>query len=64
MPNLSRRHAILLVLVLVAPLFAASTRSGAVEKVPLAIKGYDPVAYFIIGKPVPGLPENTACSVT
>jgi hypothetical protein len=28
-----------------------------VEKVPLSIKGYDPVAYFTIGKPVPGLPE-------
>lgn len=24
---------------------------------PLAIKGYDPVAYFILGKPVRGLPE-------
>jgi hypothetical protein len=56
-PNLSWRHAILFVLVLAAPLFAASTRSGAVEKVPLALKGYDPVAYFTIGKPSVGLPE-------
>jgi hypothetical protein len=31
--------------------------SFASEKVPLAIKGYDPVAYFTVGKPAHGLPE-------
>jgi YHS domain-containing protein len=31
--------------------------SLASEKVPLAIKGYDPVAYFTVGKPALGLPE-------
>jgi YHS domain-containing protein len=31
--------------------------SAAGEKAPLAIKGYDPVAYFTVGKPVLGLPE-------
>jgi YHS domain-containing protein len=31
--------------------------SLAGEKLPLALKGYDPVAYFAIGKPVLGLPE-------
>jgi hypothetical protein len=57
MPNLSRRHAVLLVLMLAAPLFATSPRSGAVEELPLAIRGYDPVAYFTVGKPVLGLPQ-------
>ena len=37
--------------------FAGSIPSAAQEKVPLAIKGYDPVAYFTLGKPTPGLPE-------
>lgn len=27
------------------------------ETMPLAIKGYDPVAYFTVGKPVPGRPD-------
>jgi hypothetical protein len=27
------------------------------EKLPLAIKGYDPVAYFTLGRPTLGLPE-------
>lgn len=31
--------------------------SVAAERAPLAIKGYDPVAYFTIGKPAHGLPE-------
>ena len=31
--------------------------SAAAEDVPLAIKGYDPVAYFTDGKPTHGLPE-------
>jgi hypothetical protein len=29
----------------------------AAQPVPLAIKGYDPVAYFVLGKPTRGLPE-------
>ena len=37
--------------------FATASRSIAAEKVPLAIEGYDPVAYFTDGKPVRGLPE-------
>ena len=36
---------------------AMASRSISDEKVPLAIKGYDPVAYFTIGKPTRGLPE-------
>lgn len=57
MPSLFWRHAILIVPMLAAALFAASARSGAMEEAPLAIKGYDPVAYFTAGKPMPGLPQ-------
>jgi hypothetical protein len=54
----SRRNAIRGFMVLVAgfPL-ATTSRSTAAEKAPLAIRGYDPVAYFTEGKPVRGLPE-------
>jgi len=37
--------------------FAAASRSVAAADVPLAIKGYDPVAYFTYGKPTQGLPD-------
>jgi hypothetical protein len=56
MHTLSRRIAIRLVLLVAAALFATSMPSIATEKVPLAINGYDPVAYFTSGKPAPGLP--------
>ena len=36
---------------------AGASRCVAAEDVPLAIKGYDPVAYFTDGKPARGLPE-------
>lgn len=39
-----------------ALLLATARYSGAAENVPLAIKGYDPVAYFVLGEPTPGLP--------
>jgi len=57
MHNFSRRNAVRFVLLLTVVLFATPLPSVATEKVPLAIKGYDPVAYFTIGKPTPGLPE-------
>jgi hypothetical protein len=38
------------------PLIAAMPPAVA-QEVPLAIKGYDPVAYFTDGKPVRGMPE-------
>jgi len=57
MHNVFRRNAIRFVLVVAAALFATSTHSFATEAVPLAIKGYDPVAYFTIGSPTRGLPE-------
>ena len=56
-PNLNRRSAVgLVVLAAVYPL-ATVIRPAIAQERPLAIKGYDPVAYFTDGKPVPGLPE-------
>jgi hypothetical protein len=37
-------------------MFAAPFGSFAAEGAALAIKGYDPVAYFTDGKPTPGVP--------
>jgi YHS domain-containing protein len=37
--------------------FAVPAFPCAAEPAPLAIRGYDPVAYFTVGKPVPGLPD-------
>ena len=55
--SLSRRDAIgLLALVAATPLMIA-IRSAAAQTRPLAIKGYDPVAYFTDGKPTRGVPE-------
>jgi hypothetical protein len=57
MHNLSRRNAVRVALLLAALPFAISIPSVAAENVPLAIKGYDPVAYFTTGSPARGLPE-------
>jgi hypothetical protein len=57
MHNLSRRNAVGFVLLVAASWFAPSIPSVAAEGVPLAIKGYDPVAYFTVGSPVRGLPK-------
>jgi hypothetical protein len=58
MDKVSRRNSVRLVLAVAAALFATSLPSFATEEaVPLAIKGYDPVAYFTIGSPTRGLPE-------
>ena len=57
MHNLSRRDAICWILLAGAAPLVASLPSSAQEKVPLAIKGYDPVAYFTLGKPTQGLPK-------
>jgi YHS domain-containing protein len=54
MPGLSRRILARLLLLLPAALFVGSPPSVADEKVPLAIKGYDPVAYFTLDKAVLG----------
>jgi hypothetical protein len=52
----SRRNAIRFALLVAVSPLVASIPSTAAE-IPLAIKGYDPVAYFTDGKPTPGLPQ-------
>src|SRR6266542_3396868 len=55
--TLNRRNACLLTAVGAAlPLVGLSCPANA-QEVPLAIKGYDPVAYFTDGKPVQGKAE-------
>jgi hypothetical protein len=54
---LSRRGALRLVGVVVASPVAVGLPSLASDRPPLAIKGYDPVAYFTLGKATPGLSE-------
>jgi hypothetical protein len=56
MKVLSRRNALRLVVLAAAAAPLIARPSFGVE-IPLAIKGYDPVAYFIDGKPTRGLPE-------
>lgn len=57
MHRFSRRKAIRLILSVASSTFATAVKSNAAEKALLAIKGYDPVAYFTDGKPTRGLPE-------
>jgi YHS domain-containing protein len=58
MHALSRRIAIRgLVLLCAGSAFASAAPSMAADEGHLAIQGYDPVAYFTLGMPVPGLPE-------
>ena len=55
MHTLSRRNVMRLsLLAAVSPL---ATSAFAAWGAPLAIQGYDPVAYFTLGKPTHGLPE-------
>jgi hypothetical protein len=56
MHKLSRRRAFHLVLLVAALPLVTSMASAAVDA-PLAIQGYDPVAYFTDGKPTRGTPE-------
>jgi|SRR5690242_9338074 len=56
MPSVSRRSALQILPLLIVGV-SASLRSLAADSVPLAIKGYDPVAYFTEGKPTQGLAE-------
>jgi YHS domain-containing protein len=55
MHNLSRRTA--LRLGLLATLSLSALHPSRAMDMPLAIQGYDPVAYFTDGKPVPGAAE-------
>ena len=51
------RNAVRFFLLVAVAVLVTAPPSTAGEKAPLAIKGYDPVAYFTVGKPVLGLPE-------
>jgi len=53
----SRRRAVRLILLTAASAFALSAPSWAQQGAPLAIDGYDPVAYFTQSAAVRGLPE-------
>ena len=55
--SLSRRAALGLAVLVAAFPLATTMQSAVAQDVPLAIKGYDPVAYFVDGRPVRGLPE-------
>jgi hypothetical protein len=55
--TLSRRAAVRVVALAAATAFAVGASAAIAEDVPLAIKGYDPVAYFTLGKPTKGVPE-------
>ena len=55
MHKLSRRAALRLGLVVALPLVVPP--SSFAMDLPLAIKGYDPVAYFTDGRPTPGPPD-------
>jgi hypothetical protein len=55
MHNLSRRTALRLGLLVALPLVVPP--SSLAMDMPLAIQGYDPVAYFTDGKPTRGTPE-------
>jgi hypothetical protein len=57
MHNLSRRDAGRLVLLAAAFPLVAAIPGVAAEQIPLALKGYDPVAYFTLGRPARGLPD-------
>jgi YHS domain-containing protein len=54
---LSRRALLLLSIVAASAIQAAAAQVTASEHSRLALKGYDPVAYFTDGRPVEGRPE-------
>ena len=55
--RLSRRAALGLAALAAAYSLATAIPSAVAQGVPLAIKGFDPVAYFTDGRPTPGLPD-------
>src|SRR6266576_496566 len=57
MHSLTRRNALLGIVLGAGLAFTTGSRSIAAETAPLAIKGYDTVAYFTEGGPARGLPE-------
>ena len=58
MHDIPRRNALQGLVLLASGAALATLRPAiAAETDPLAIKGYDPVAYFKVGRPVEGLPK-------
>jgi hypothetical protein len=58
MPGFSRRNALRGIAALAAGCaLTVASRPATAQQAALAIKGYDPVAYFVDGRPVRGLPE-------
>jgi YHS domain-containing protein len=55
--TLSRRTALHLAAAATVAMLASAAPVAAGPDAPLAIKGYDPVAYFTIGKPTKGSPD-------
>src|SRR5499427_2190388 len=55
MSNSSRLRAIGALVFLIAAVPLMTPHAAADEDVPLALKGYDPVAYFTLGEPTQGL---------
>lgn len=55
--SVSRRTAVRLWVLVAIIASVGSTASIAAEQAPLAISGYDPVAYFTDAKPIRGLPD-------
>jgi YHS domain-containing protein len=55
--KLGRRQALTLATLIATCSMAISLCPAVAQTSPVAIKGYDPVAYFTDGKPVRGLPE-------
>ncbi len=58
MPNITRRSIVGGLTVMVAgAMLATALQTVSAEEAPLAIKGYDPVAYFTAGSPQHGRPD-------
>lgn len=55
--RISRREAVGLVAVVAGSSLVTAIPSAVAQGIPLAIKGYDPVAYFTDGKPMRGVAE-------
>jgi hypothetical protein len=55
--RLSRRHALGLAVLAASFAFTTAIAASAEATPPLAIKGYDPVAYFTDARPTPGSPD-------
>jgi YHS domain-containing protein len=59
MPNVASRFNALIACALVAGALLGLRTASAAESVRLAIKGYDPVAYFTLQRATPGVAEFT-----